>query len=234
LLDKDTVPKKTIATLPISGFVPSEERVASDWNEIRGEIGKILSTVANADALLMDLRGNHGGSPHTVSFILSYLLDNGPIHITDFVDRDGKIDESFSTLPIDELPAGTSAFGGVKPIWVLTDKETVSAGEGMAYDLQAFKRSNAVIGEGKTTAGAANPITNPRFICEEIFGKGWWLVAVPSVKPVHAVTGTNWEGVGVISDIVAGSGEWEGVDALEVGRRLAKVALQAEEPQEEL
>lgn len=232
-LDKDTVPGKTIATLPISGFVPSKH-FASDWKEIQGEIGKILSTVANADALLVDLRGNHGGSPNTESFMLSYFLENGPIHIADFVDRNGNIDESFSTLPIDELPAGTSAFGGVKPIWVLTNKETVSAAEGMAYDLQAFKRSNAVIGEEKTTLGAANPITNPRFICEEIFGRGWWYVGVPSVKIVNAVTGTNWERVGVIGDIVAGSGEWEGVDALEVGRRLAKVALEAEEPQEEL
>lgn len=106
----------------------------------------------------------------------------------------------------------------------------------MAYDLQAFKRSGAVVGEGnKATAGAANPITHPRFICEEIFGKGWWLVAAPSVKPVHAVTRKNWEGVGVVSDVVAGSGEWKGVsDALEVGRRLAKLALQTKEPQSEL
>lgn len=43
------------------------------------------------------------------------------------------------------------------------------------------------------------------------------------------------EGVGVVSDVVAGSGEWKGVsDALEVGRRLAKLALQTKEPQREL
>jgi hypothetical protein len=37
-----------------------------------------------------------------------------------------------------------------------------------------------------------------------------------------SVTGTNWEGVGVKSDIVAGMGEWEGVeDAKEVATRLA-------------
>ena len=235
-LDKDTMPGKTIATLPITGFVPSEERFASDWKEIRAEIGKVLSTVANADALLIDLRNNHGGSPDTVAFILSYLLDNGPIHILDFVDRNGKVEEVFSTLPIDELPAGTHAFGGTKPLFVLTTNETISGGEEMAYDLQAFKRSGAVIGEGnKATAGSANQITQPRFICEDIFGKGWWFVVVPSVKPVHSVTGTNWQRVGVASDVVAGSGEWKGVnDALEVGKQLAKLALQTGEPQQEL
>jgi hypothetical protein len=196
-LDKDTLLGKTIATLPITGFVPSEERFASDWKEIRGEIGKILSTVADADALLVDLRNNGGGSPSTVAFMLSYLLDNGPIHVLDFVDRNGKVEETFSTLPADELPAGTHTFGGAKPLFVLTTNQTISGGEEMAYDLQAFKRSGAVVGEGnKATAGAANPITHPRFICEEIFGKGWWLVAAPSVKPVHAVTrnffGRGW------------------------------------------
>jgi len=87
-----------------------------------------------------------------------------------------------------------------------------------------------VIGEGnEATAGAANPITKPRHICEEIFGKGWWVVLVPSVRAVHAVTGTNWERVGVLSDVVAGKGEWENVsDAEEVGKRLVKRILEGE------
>ena len=46
-----------------------------------------------------------------------------------------------------------------------------------------------------------------------------------------AVTGTGWEGIGVIGDAVAGGGEWEGGgDVLVVGRRLAKLALWTKEP----
>ena len=225
-LDHTTIPGRTIATLPISGFIPT----GIDFlpvQEIRAAIGKILSNVSEADALLVDLRENSGGDPHTVSFIMSYLLDNGPVHILDFVDRSGNINETFSTLPASELPAGTTRFGGTKPLFVLTTKNTISGGEEMAYDLQAFKRSKAVIGEGNTaTAGAANPVTNPRNICQEIFGEGWWIVLVPSVRPVHSVTGTNWEGVGVLSDVVAGTEEWEEVsDAEEVGKSLAKRIL---------
>jgi hypothetical protein len=70
-----------------------------------------------------------------------------------------------------------------------------------------------------------------KWVAEEEFGKGWWFVGVPNLTPVHAITGTNWEGVGVKSDVVAGKGEWEGLDAEEVGRRLAKAVL---EPRTEL
>jgi C-terminal processing protease CtpA/Prc len=226
-LDYTTVPGRTIATLPIDGFVASAPKLGSVYEEIRATIGQILSNISDADALLVDLRQNGGGDPHTVSFIMSYLLDDGPVHILDFVDRSGNIEESFSTLPSSELPEGTTRFGGTKPLFVLTTKNTISGGEEMAYDLKAFKRSRAVIGEGNTTAGATNPITKLRFICEEIFGKGWWVVAVPSVRAVHAVTGTNWEGVGVLSDVVAGDGEWEGLsDAEEVGKSLLKRILE--------
>ena len=160
-------------------------------------------------------------------------MDHGPLHLLDFVDRSGKVEQTFSTTPEDQLPAGTNAFGGTKPLFVLTTSETISGGEDMAYSLQAFKRSKATIGEGnEATAGAANPITHPRHICEDIFGKRWWLVAVPNVKPVHAITGSNWEGVGVKSDFIAGKGMWEGVpDAQEVGRRLTRQYL---EPEQEL
>lgn len=228
--DTDSVPGRTIATLPIIGFVPSAEEFVADWQEIRAAIGDKLSIIADADALLIDLRQNRGGDPHTVAFMLSYLLDHGPHHLHDFVDSSGVVQESFSTLPVDELPSGTRRFGGTEPLFVLTTNETMFGAEYMAYSLQSFKRANAIIGEGnEATAGAANDI-NPRFICEEEFGKGWWLVVVPSLKPIHEATGSNWEGIGVKSDVVAGRDEWEGVnDAKEVARRLAMQALRPEQ-----
>lgn len=222
-LDTDSVPGSTIATLPIQGFLPSTRNTWDIWKEVRVAIGERLSRIAHADTLIVDLRNNGGGDPSTVSFIMSYLLDGGPRHLLDFIDRSGKVHESFSTLPVEDLPAGTMAFGGTKPLFVLTTEDTISGGEDMAYGLQAFKRAIAVIGEGnEATAGAANPITKPQFFCEEEFGGKWWLAAIPIVKPVHAATGSNWEGIGIKSDVVAGTGEWVGVnDAKEVATRLA-------------
>lgn len=53
---------------------------------------------------------------------------------------------------------------------------------------------------------------------------------MPSLRVIHAVTGTNWEGIKVKSDVVAGRGEWEGVsDAKQVGRILAMRDLEAKE-----
>jgi hypothetical protein len=216
----DLIKSKKLGYLPIEGFVPSTPEIASDYTAIRKAIGDILSKIAHTDAVLIDLRTNGGGHPSTVAFVLSYLLD-GPQHLNDMVDRTGNIKDSFSTLPAAELPPDTSRFGSSKPLFVLTSKQTISGGEEMAYDLQALKRANSVIGEDQTTAGAANPVTRARFIGEEAFGKGWWIVAMPDVRPVNEVTGGNWEGVGVKSDVVVK----EGVDAREVGRKMAIEAL---------
>jgi hypothetical protein len=203
----ETVKGKKLGYLPIEGFVPSTPEIASDFVKIRKEISNILSKVADTDALIIDLRINGGGDPDTVSFMLSYFLEDGPVHLIDFIDRDGVVQQSTATLPVSDLPNGASVFGNSKPLLVLTSKNTISGGEEMAYDLQASKRAKFVVGEDEATAGAANPITNPRFICEEEFGKKWWLVAIPNLRPVNKVTGTNWEGVGVKSDVLVGVGD---------------------------
>jgi C-terminal processing protease CtpA/Prc len=226
--DNFSIPGSVIAKLPINGFVPTEKTLPV-WQLLQNAISEILNSVARADVLLVDLRGNRGGDPATVAFMLSYLLDWGPLHLLDFVDRAGSIKQSMSTLAADQLPAGAERFGGIKPLYVLTSNMTISGGEDMAYNLQAFKRASAIVGNGnEATAGAANPATNIRVICEEEFGKGWWHVGVPELQPVHAVTGSNWEGVGVKSDVVAGKGEWDGItDAEEVAKRLARRRFKA-------
>lgn len=228
--DEVSIPGKAIATLLIRAFVPSKNP------EICAAIAEIMSSVADADALIIDLRENGGGDPNTVAFIESFILGHGPQHLLDFVDRSGKVDDSFYTLVKKDLPAGSKVFGASKPLYVLTTNQTISGGEDMAYSLQAFKRASAIIGQGnEATAGAANPVSKPRFICEEEFGKMWWMVGVPNLKPVHEVTGANWEGVGVKSDVVAGKGEWEGVeDAKIVASQLVVKELKLEGRDKEL
>ena len=230
-VDTQSSPGRSIATLPIDCFVPTDAKIASDWKEIRAAIGDIISCVADADALIVDLRFNTGGSLETVALVQSYLFDSEePIHLLDMVDRNNIVHQSYSTLPVSALPVGTTRFGGTKPLYVLTSCYTKSGGEYMAYCLQALNRASAIIGEGnKTTVGTLNYITKPRFVAEEVFGKRWWYVGVPDLRPTHAVMGRNWEGNGVLSDAVAGNGEWEGVsDAGEVARRLAVRKLEEE------
>jgi C-terminal processing protease CtpA/Prc len=146
-----------------------------------------MTRVADASALILDLRENYGGYPETVALLLSYFFDSTPVHLNDFWDRDdGKTSESW-TRP---NPSGTR-FGAKKPIFVLTSKETISGGEEAAYDLQALKRAVIV---GETTAGGAN--FAPRHQLSDHL-----TLLVPQGRAINPVTHTNWEGIGVIPDV---------------------------------
>jgi C-terminal processing protease CtpA/Prc len=152
-----------------------------------------VSGISDTDALIIDLRYNGGGRPETVAFILFYLLDGAPVRLNDFVDCNGGVKNSYSTMTKAELPEKAVRFGEAKPLFVLTSKETVLGGEEMVYDLQALKRVSFIIGEDETTAGAANPVMGPNFLCKEEFGSHWWAVGAPSLLQVNGVAGTNWE-----------------------------------------
>jgi C-terminal processing protease CtpA/Prc len=149
-----------------------------------------VSGISDTDALIIDLRYNGGGRPETVAFILFYLLDGAPVRLNDFVGCNDSVKNSYSTMTEAELPEKAVRFGEAKPLFVLTSKETVLGGEKMVCDL---KRVSFIIGEDETTAGAANPVMGPNFLCKEEFGSHWWAVGAPSLQPVNDVAGANWE-----------------------------------------
>ncbi|MFD3676239.1 S41 family peptidase [Streptomyces sp. NPDC058613] len=74
---------------------------------------------------------------------------------------------------------------------MLTSSATFSGGEDVAYTLQAHGRA-VVIGE--TTRGGAHPTVRHAVTVHV-------QVTVPSARTVNTVTGTNWEGVGVLPDV---------------------------------
>ena len=171
-----------IASLRIDCFdrSPDEPAVADAY-------AKRMTEVADASALILDLRENHGGDPMTVALLVSYLEGPSKILINDFWDRDDGSTWHSYTRP--NVPG--QKFGATKPLFVLTSKRTFSGGEEAAYDLQALKRATIL---GETTGGAANPA--PRHKVSPHF-----VLAVPSVRVTNAVTHANWEGVGVIPDV---------------------------------
>ncbi|MEV4262022.1 S41 family peptidase [Kribbella sp. NPDC049584] len=147
-----------------------------------------MSLLASTDALLIDLRRCVGGSPDQVAFVCSHLLDSDePIHLQDLVKpADGTV-RQFWTTPYVPGPR----FSGAKPIWVLTSPTTFSGGEELAYNLQQFGRAVVV---GERTGGGAHP--------REGFKLHEQLEAsVPVARSVSSVTGTNWEGIGVVPDL---------------------------------
>lgn len=217
---------KRLGILRSEGFIPLGVRPGMNCTEMVEAIGSLVSQIADTDALIIDLRFNTGGSLENIALIESYLVggdgEDDIVHLFDVVDRNRTVKQSIYTLPPSKLPPNTTRFGPSRPLFVLTSKRTLSAGEAMAYDLQVHKRARAIISRDKTTAGAGNGAkSGPRFIAEEEFGKEWWVVLAPDVTLVSPVTGTGWEGVGVIADVVVGKDE----DVMDVARDMARKAL---------
>lgn len=65
--DIESVPGRTIATLPIETFLPLQMWDSETSEAIQRAVADIMGSVADADALIIDLRANHGGDPNTVS-----------------------------------------------------------------------------------------------------------------------------------------------------------------------
>lgn len=148
-----------------------------------------LRLVAEADALVIDLRRNRGGDPATVAFVCSHLFDE-PTHLHTMYFGDGGAPRQSWTHAV----AGP-VFGGQKPLAVLTASDTFSGAEELAYDLQQHRRATVV---GERTRGGAHPREGFRL-------HPHLELAVPTGRPVHPVTDTNWEGTGVLPDLPSGA-----------------------------
>jgi hypothetical protein len=193
-----------VAHLTIRGFPPVDD-------DQRVEVGRIMSEVADADALIVDLRGNIGGSPKTVAFVASYVFDSRPVHINDMYSRDtGTIQESWTLA---DVPG--KRFGSKKPVFLLTSQQTFSGGEELAYDLKSLGRAKTI---GETTGGGAHPV-GPHALDEQ------FQIGVPSGRPINPITKTDWEGSGVVPDVKVPADS-----ALEEAHRLALEAIGRSKP----
>ncbi len=169
-------------------------------------VAAAMSFVANADALIFDLRENGGGDPAMVAFIASYLFD-GRTHLNDLYNRKENSTEQYWTLPY--VPGERMS---KQPVYVLTSKRTFSGAEEFAYDLQTQKRATIV---GETTGGGAHPVAGHPIA-------DYFMIGVPFAKAVNPVTKTNWEGTGVEPDVKVSA-----ADALTTAERLAADKIRA-------
>jgi hypothetical protein len=171
-------------------------------------VDSAMGFLGNAAAIVIDLRGNHGGSPETVALVASYLLP-AKTHINDIYLREGNLTKQFWTNSI----ADSRKIAADVPVYVLTDKKTASGGEELAYDLQQLKRATLV---GESTWGGANP--GGIVFLSEHFG-----IFVPGGRAINPITKTNWEGGGVKPD-VAVAGDQALAKAIELIKAKAKAS----------
>jgi len=166
-------------------------------------LAEAMQTVTGTAALIIDVRGNGGGSPATVALAAAYLLEPGSVLLATIHNRS---QQSRSESRTPATVAGPR-YGTSRPVYVLVDRRSASAGESLAYFLQASKRATVV---GEQSAGAANPGGIIRL-------PGDFAAFVPTGRVTNPVTGSNWEGTGVTPDIVTAS-----ADALDAAIKAAQ------------
>jgi hypothetical protein len=160
-----------------------------------------INFLANAQALIIDLRKCLGGYPGMTALISSYLFGEEPVHLNSIYWREEDGTQQYWTLPY--VPG--KRFGD-KPVYVLTSKDTFSGGEEFAYNLKTRQRATLV---GETTGGGAHPGASYRLHPHlEAF--------IHIGRAINPVTNENWEGSGVVPDIPVSQEQ-----ALEVAYRLA-------------
>jgi C-terminal processing protease CtpA/Prc len=146
-----------------------------------------MAAVADAAALIIDLRENGGGNPDTVTQLCAWLFDDKPVHLNDQLTRGiGRVQPVW-TQPV----ASDLRFGSRKPVYILVGKETFSAAESLAYTLQALKRATIV---GVPTRGGAHGGRGFR-LSEHFIG------GIPNRQTINTVTHADWEGKGVQPDV---------------------------------
>jgi hypothetical protein len=157
----------------------------------RAAVAKHMTDVADAEALIFDLRQNSGGDPDSVALVASYVFDRAPVHLNDLFWRDdGSTEQYFTQRDV----AGTR-FGAQKPVFIVTSHDTFSAGEEFAYDLQCLHRAEIV---GEVTKGGAHPVARQKL-------SPLFMLRVPTGRAINPITKTNWEGVGVKPDVMVES-----------------------------
>ena len=145
-----------------------------------------LTLTRDADAVILDVRNNGGGSPTMVGYIVSAFVDAKANVYNTFHSRKGPVLSERPETPYD-APMTTV------PLIVLVNGGTASAAESIAFTLQTAKRATVV---GTRTAGAANPGAS-------FDTASGYSVFVATGAPRNPINGRNWEGVGVKPDVEA-------------------------------
>lgn len=170
-----------------------------------------MAFLKNCDAVILDLRDNGGGSSQMLAYITGFFFKERTLMGTSYERLSDTTTEEFITpQPKEKQLADVD-------LYVLTSKTTVSAAEGLAYNLKYLRRAKVI---GEQSAGAANPGRVTRI-------NNLFTAFIPNRHGANVVTGTNWEGTGVPLDIACPA-----EDALRIARieALKKLQQKATDP----
>jgi C-terminal processing protease CtpA/Prc/predicted esterase len=146
-----------------------------------------MKFLANARAIIIDVRENGGGSG---DYLSSYFLPY-PTQLSGSYSRQtDSLTEIWTIRDIGAEPRLDV------PLFILTGPNTFSASEYFAYDMQSRNRATLI---GEPTKGGAHSVD--LFAIDSLFE-----IYISTERAVSPVTGGNWEGTGVIPDIRVSAG----------------------------
>ena len=149
-----------------------------------------MTFLSNSDVLIIDLRKNQGGGAAMYQLLSSYFFGDEPILLGELYN--GLSNETQQTWTDPSIARYKIPYND---LYILTSKETFSAAEAFAYDLQQLKRATIV---GEHSGGGAHMAT--KMIINDDF-----YIYMPFAGAINPITKSNWEGVGVIPDIEVNS-----------------------------
>ena len=148
--------------------------------------------VKDTNALILDLRDNHGGSSQTAWPAQWTFLTPGSASPMSIESRVGAL------KPRDEPSVLWRRYGTKRPLAIVINHDTFSAPEAVAYTLQIAGRATIV---GEQSGGGAHMLDEG-----DDLPTGFTLYT-PTSRPISVATGQNWEGTGITPDISAANTE---------------------------
>ena len=152
------------------------------FSDSKDLVAGAMKFLANADAIIIDIRENGGGSgDYLSSYFLAY-----PTQLNSWYSREEDFLEEYWTSKETGMKSLTDV-----PVFLLTSKRTFSASESFAYDMKVRGRATIV---GDSTRGGAHSVD--LFKIDKRFE-----IYIPTSRAINPLTGGNWEGTGIIPDI---------------------------------
>lgn len=161
-----------------------------DW--AKPTIDAAMGFVTNTDALIIDLTENQGGYSPTDSYLASYFFDENPTLWMSSYER--RSDERETTSTFQEI--GGDRYLD-KSIFILVSENTFSLAEQFAYAMKHFDKAIII---GQNSAGAAHAI-------DFMEVNDNYLIQLPISRSIHPITKIDWEGTGVIPNIITSDEE---------------------------
>ena len=206
------LPDRTIGVISIPifymdfiGRTRGEQDFKSTSRDVQRLIGELVSQ--GIDGLIVDLRGNGGGSLAEALALTGLFIEQGPVLQTR--DASGQVKVNQDPIP------GTRYLG---PLAVLVDRDSASASEIFAAAIQDYQRGIIV---GETTFGKGtvqNIIDLKHFLKDPELRYGRLKT---TIAQFYRVNGGSNQYKGVVPDIVFPTGN----DSSEYGERAERNAL---------